>query len=281
VASNLLSTGKVQANVVIMLKNENFISNLNLSNTQIQQLNQILRIEANQANLDRQNFGFSQTAMTDANSRRMKMIESMFTDILNKEQLSKYNERKMEWVIGYDNLSFRKLMKFNKQQASEIDNIIINYEKRESFEKEKYKDNAKKLIQAASDRKFFLDREVEKLLTDKQKQEYTAIKRKRDSDIEFFRLKEGLLLNKEQMFAVKNILNSFNSNRKLQQNNNSKTKMKGRKQGKGNIKYSQIKEILKPFQIKLLNQLSNNNNKKQASGKKQGMGKKRGGRQMF
>jgi len=280
----LLFTASANANVLRMLRNENFITNLQLNNEQVKQLDKILQIEANQANLDRQNFGFSMEAMADANKRRMKMVESMFVDILDKQQQEKYNELKMEFVIGYDNLTFRKLMKFDKQQASKIDLIIDNYEKREAFEREKYRNDAKKLIGAASDRKFFLDREVEKLLTDKQKEEYETIKNRRDSDIEFFRLKEGLLLTKEQMFEVKNILNSFRSNRSLKQADRQKMKKSGGRKGggKGNMKYNKIKEILKPFQIKLLEQLSPKTDKQQQKGKKQGMGKGGGGgRKMF
>jgi len=274
------------SNILLMFKDDNFVKQLELNNNQKEKMEQIFKIEEKQAILDRENFGFSAESMREANKRRMHMVESMFTDMLTQIQQKTYIELKNEWIVVYDNLTFRKIMDFTKAQKLQIDEIINKYEIKEQREKEMYRRVASKLISSASDRKFFLDTAIEKILTEEQEKEYEIIKLKRDSDVEFFTFKEGLLLNESQFFEVKNILNSIREQREHKRKDsysNKESKKKGRGKGKTTgDKFYQLKQILHSFQIKLLEQLVGNKDKKnkpRSRGNNAGMGKG-GGRRM-
>jgi hypothetical protein len=107
-------------------------------------------------------------------------------------------------VIDADELS--RQLALTEEQKVHVQEIMKTIDAQAEKDRELNKENALALIQAAQRRKAMMDNLIEKLLTPKQIEKYETIKMERDSDEEFFELKEGLLLTDEQALQVKNIL---------------------------------------------------------------------------
>lgn len=256
----VINTALLFSNTLSILKNKNFTLKLELSKSQEQSLTKILSIEKTQLTLDEENFKNDFFGLKNAEKIRMNMIEDMFLDILSYDQKKKYKIFKKELVLGYDVFTFQKTMNFNKEQQEKVREIIIIYNNSELSAREKNRNDSTKLIMEAIDRIMLLDSSLKKILNENQLKKYDEIVLKRDSDVEFFRYKEGLILNDDQAYEVKNILLEYE---RANENSIGFSNSWDRKRNKRyDEKNTMIESVLKPFQLNLFHQLTKNIHKK-------------------
>jgi hypothetical protein len=107
-------------------------------------------------------------------------------------------------VIDAEELS--RQLTLTEEQQLRVQEIMKIIDVQAEKDRQLNKKNALALIQASKRRNAMMDNMIEEILTPAQKEKYGFIKLERDSDEEYFELKEGLCLSDEQALQVKYIL---------------------------------------------------------------------------
>ncbi len=126
----------------------------------------------------------------------------------------------------------------DEQQNTRVQEILHMVEKQAEKDHSLYRGNPLALIEAAKRRVNMRDKLIFEILNQKQQQEFTNYLKLQEYNSEFFRLKEGLVLNRDQQAKIAVILDDYNSQmkdlrKKMRKNRGSRPGMKGGAGGMG------------------------------------------------
>jgi hypothetical protein len=106
-------------------------------------------------------------------------------------------------------IELKAQLQLTDEQEAEVERIYNMANSQAELDRQNFKGNTLALIEAAKRRRDMTDSLVEALLKPEQKILFKNYREKRNRDEEFFMLKEGLSLNQEQCYQVKNILDEY------------------------------------------------------------------------
>lgn len=182
---------------------------LDLTQEQADKINSVISAAEDQVTRDREMFKGNEPALIETAKKRRDMTEMHIEAVLNPEQQKKYPEVKQIIHLDDQVISLMEILAMTYPQAYKTAAVMEMEKKQAQLDRENYKKSALALISAATARKEMADTHIQGFLNSRQQQKFYAFKQERDADIEFFELKEGLILNQEQTVKVEQILEDF------------------------------------------------------------------------
>lgn len=184
-------------------------SRLDLNEEQADKIKSIISTAEDQMTRDRQMFKGNEPALIEVAKKRRDMTETHIEAVLNPEQQKKYPEVRPIIHLDDQGISLMEILAMTYPQAYKTAAVIEMERKQAQLDRETYKKSALALISAATARKEMADTHIQGFLNSQQQQKFYAFKQERDANIDFFELKEGLILDREQTVKVKQILEDF------------------------------------------------------------------------
>ncbi|MGE5341294.1 MAG: hypothetical protein ACM3SY_07405 [Candidatus Omnitrophota bacterium] len=182
---------------------------LQLSAEQSARIKAIMAASEAQMVRDRRMFANNEPALIQIAQRRRDMTETHIESVLNAEQLKKYPAVKDMIHLDDDVITVMETLAMSYSQAYRMAEIMAIEKDQAKRDRETYQQSASALISAARARKEMTNVRIQEFLTPEQKQRYRIFKQNSDNDNEFFLLKEGLILDREQSVKVKRVLEGF------------------------------------------------------------------------
>jgi len=182
---------------------------LDLTREQADKIKSIISAAEEQMTRDRQMFKGNDPALIETAKKRRDMTDMHIEAVLNPGQQKKYPEVKPIIHLDDQVISLMEILVMTYPQAYKTAEVMEVEKKQAQLDRETYEKSALALISAATARKEMADTHIQGFLNSQQQQKFYAFKQKRDTDIEFFELKEGLILDREQTVKVKQILEDF------------------------------------------------------------------------
>jgi hypothetical protein len=152
--------------------------------------------------------------MKENNSHMAKLLILLLVMLISASALLLSQEI---GLIVLDAEELSRQLALTEEQEVRVQEIMKTIDAQAVKDREFNRENGSALIQAAHRRIAMMDSLIEELLTPAQIEKYKIIKMERDSDEEFFELKEGLLLTDEQALQVKYILEKSKNEAKTEQ----------------------------------------------------------------
>jgi hypothetical protein len=182
---------------------------LDLTEDQADKIKSIISAAEDQMTRDRDMFKGNEPALIETAKKRQDMTEMHIEAVLNPEQQKKYPEFKTIIHLDDQVISLMEILAMTYPQAYKTAAVMEMEKKQAQLDRETYKKSALALISAATARKEMADTQIRDFLNPHQQQKFYVFKQGRDADIEFFELKEGLILDREQTVKVEQILKEF------------------------------------------------------------------------
>lgn len=182
---------------------------LELTGEQVTRIKSVLSAAQDQMIRDREMFRGNEPALIETAKKRRDMTEAHIEAVLDAGQREKYTEARE--IIHLDDyvVSLMEILAMKYSQAYKTAEIITMEKKQAQLDRQTYKKSALALISSARARREMTDSHIRDVLNAEQQQKFYIFKQKRDVDIEFFELKEGLILDREQIVKVEQILKDF------------------------------------------------------------------------